>query len=844
MHPLHDYIARQISDRLKDHRIVVMYDPRKELPTFFEEACEGAGNAALMRTGTFGSRKASVCSFQGSFLEVRSAVEPLTCGEDVDDLVVYVPGVTRDEKTSLLLEIEKAGDCYLVPALKQIARNVLRKRFTDVAIDEMLGSDRLTYADLARMTEDTGDDGASLLKSIFGDTDTRATIATWLADDSRDGDIGQKGAGGELRRTLQARIGLETQEGTPLPKMRAVAARYVLGNEFRLGLKGPVPASLSTLAAPSSKDQESAIQHIAAKMRESTLAAAYERLAGQAQSELGLSEASVPGDVLGDVDTFRFEERAVVAQCFDLIARDKAKDAAALMDARARSFWVDRQPPRKAVWEACRLMIDMGRQADDMIATIAKANGKPEQWVERYVAAGPEGWHRFDHAQRRLETLLAAIEDEEIDAAAVARCRARYDEVARRQAEGFVKVYENAGWSIAGVLPQHRVWAEAVANLPKPLAVVAVDAMRYEIGVELADRLGRSGEVKLRAAIAALPSITPIGMAAILPGAAASFSIAEKNGKLGAQIGDAFLPDLSSRQKHLQAQVPGIVDLTLDEVLTWTKATKNKVAGAQIVFVRSTEIDAAGENTENRYARRIMEGTVGDVARCLLKLASAGIQNAVVTADHGHLYFAAEREEAMRISSPGGHQVDLHRRCWIGRGGSTPPGTVRISGAKLGYVTDLDVVVPKSVSVFKSGGDLAYHHGGASLQELVVPVITVHMKPATGAAEKKAVTVKFAADAITNRIFSIDIAGADSLFAQPRRVRPVAIVGSRQVAVAKMTTAGPIENGEVLIEPGKAVNVGLILTDDSIPALRIQVLDADTDAVLFESKDIPVRLAM
>ena len=42
MHPLHDYIARQVSERLKDHRIVVMYDPRSELPKFFEEACGGA----------------------------------------------------------------------------------------------------------------------------------------------------------------------------------------------------------------------------------------------------------------------------------------------------------------------------------------------------------------------------------------------------------------------------------------------------------------------------------------------------------------------------------------------------------------------------------------------------------------------------------------------------------------------------------------------------------------------------------------------------------------------------------------------------------------------------------
>ncbi len=178
-------------------------------------------------------------------------MEPLTGGEDVDDIVVYVPGVTRDEKTSLLLEIEKAGDCYLPPAVKQMARNVLRKRFTDVAIDEMLGSDKLAYADLARMTEDTGAaDGASLLKSIFGDTDTRATIANWIADESRDGEIDQKGAGGELRRTLQARLGLEMPEGTALAKMRAVAASFVLGNEFRLGLKVPGPGLAFDAADP------------------------------------------------------------------------------------------------------------------------------------------------------------------------------------------------------------------------------------------------------------------------------------------------------------------------------------------------------------------------------------------------------------------------------------------------------------------------------------------------------------------------------------------------------------------------------------------------------------------
>jgi hypothetical protein len=52
---------------------------------------------------------------------------------------------------------------------------------------------------------------------------------------------------------------------------------------------------------------------------------------------------------------------------------------------------------------------------------------------------------------------------------------------------------------------------------------------------------------------------------------------------------------------------------------------------------------------------------------------------------------------------------------------------VRVSGAELGYQTDLDFIFPRGLAVFKSGGDLAFHHGGCSLQEMVVPVITLRM---------------------------------------------------------------------------------------------------------------------
>jgi PglZ domain len=850
MHPLHDYIANLIAEKIKDRRIVVLYDQRKELAPFFEEALDGASLDDDLKIGTFGPRKAKVVRFNGSFLQVRFAVEPLTSGENVEDVVIYRPGVIRDEKTSLLLELEKAGISYAPQALRLMARNVLRKRFTDIAIDEMLKSDALTYEDLARMTTDTGSsDGASVLKGVFGETDTRALIASWILDDSRDVDIEKKGIISELRKTVAARIGLDLPEDAEVAKLRKIVVRCVLGNDFRLHLIGEAPAGLKAVQAPSSKDHEAAIQNIASRLRESKSANAYQALADRVEKELGLDEASAAGDQLRSVDTFRFEERALVGKCFQLIAAERPDDARALMGSHIQSFWVDRDPPRRAAWETCRLMIEIGQHAKQVRANIAKVNGKPEQWVARYTANGSEGWFRLDQTQRQLEMLVSGIDESDLDEAALARTRALYDDSARRMADGFTKVFEKAGWTVPGVIHQTRIWAEVVSSQPKPLAVIVVDAMRYEIGAELAERLHRLGEVKLAPAIASLPSITPVGMAALLPGAAASFSVVEKNGKLGALIDESFLPDLPSRQRYLQARLPGAVDLTLNDVLAWKAGTKKKLDNARIVIVRSTEIDAAGENTENRYARSIMGGVVEDVARCLQKLSSVGIENAVITADHGHLFFASEREESMRISSPGGTEVDLHRRCWIGRGGATPPGTVRIQGAKLGYTTDLDIVVPNSVSVFKAGGDLAYHHGGASLQELVIPLLTVRVKstPARDA-DKNAVSVKYGSEAITNRIFTVEIAlggATGDLFAEARKVRPQAVAGGHQVALAKMTGTGPIDAGEVIIEPTKPVMVAFLLIDDSIPALRIQVLDADTDATLFLSpKDIPVRLGV
>ena len=171
--------------------------------------------------------------------------------------------------------------------------------------------------------------------------------------------------------------------------------------------------------------------------------------------------------------------------------------------------------------------------------------------------------------------------------------------------------------------------------------------------------------------------------------------VVEQGGKLGARIDDSFLPDLAARKKFAAARVPKLVDVALDELLSLqpSKLAK-KLEGAQVVIVRSQEIDHAGEAGFTFQARQVMDTVIDNLARAIRKLAAAGVEHAVVSADHGHLFFADDRDESMRTDAPGGDTVELHRRCWIGRGGATPPGCVRVAASALGYASDLDFVFP------------------------------------------------------------------------------------------------------------------------------------------------------
>src|SRR5207248_462693 len=71
----------------------------------------------------------------------------------------------------------------------------------------------------------------------------------------------------------------------------------------------------------------------------------------------------------------------------------------------------------------------------------------------------------------------------------------------------------------------------------------------------------------------------------------------------------------------------------------------------------------------------------------------------------------------------------VNRRFVLGKGLKVDSAFATFAAAQLGLQSDLEVQIPKSIHRLRlAGGGSRFVHGGATLQEIVVPVLAVNKK--------------------------------------------------------------------------------------------------------------------
>ncbi|MEI6045123.1 MAG: PglZ domain-containing protein [Chloroflexota bacterium] len=377
------------------------------------------------------------------------------------------------------------------------------------------------------------------------------------------------------------------------------------------------------------------------------------------------------------------------------------------------------------------------------------------------------------------------------------------------------------------------------ASTKEPVAVLVLDACRYDLGNRLAELLNQ-GEPTKRAEVetarAPLPSMTGLGMPYCLPidSHKLRVELPEKDKSSWRVTAEGFEGDLTilGQRKEWLMRTLKLKEnalMSVEQLLESGDNLTTKQLG-RLVFVFGTEFDLDGH--EGQLKIKGSDHHIDRYAKVVRKLRTGGYTTVLVVTDHGFFHWNPESHEVE--PKPAGEVYWTSRRAVVGLNLHHPSALkFKVSGSKL------ECRVPRSVNAFKTYGGLGFFHGGATLQELIIPVVVARWP-------KKATKIDVVLKPITH-ITSlsqrVEVAPASNSQYDLMGNLDEKLLG-RQVLVKVLDEKGEktlFKSKIVALEPGGETQ---ILTLEKVAGaeaamnspVEIRVFDADNDDLLDQRK--------
>jgi len=725
----------EVLAKLRSYGIVFWLDRDDNYSTFVD---------TLAQRFTEKSFPFPVVPFRGSYLETMLALEDHATGLDPSQVLVHMPGFTEDMMASTpLLELYKAGYRHR-RALDTVIREAAAGHLTPDEIDEILADKDLTLeraearleekisgtrVGVAELLDRTGID--SVVRDLVGQQKTPAEYLGGALVDGLD----------ELLSYAERTLGMpaswvsfinEREAGAPQEEQIVAAlAGWLLCVEY-----------VSDLARSPGTDEFRALENLppplVKKCRELTAMLreqypdAYESHADRTQACIHDELNEMQPEDLGQIDTFREEEKRILEAAIDALVQGdypKAKTWAENRPASA-SFWISRDRRRRMAWNLVSDAAELG--------TLLDSHGQPFKAVDSFDAAAEryaDEAYKVDQAHRRLEqqrlTLLTPMLPHFAGLTeVVSALRKKYRAWADRLALDFSGLCRKQGLLPDASLQQRNLFEQVVLPLTEGAertAIFLIDALRYEMAAELkGDLAGPGTKTSLKLRLAELPTITSVGMNALAPSTQGGrLTLAGSKGFKGFSNGEFVVDDPGDRARAMGMRAAGeaALELGLAEVCEIPEGTlKNKVAQKKLIVVHSCEIDSAGEAG---VGLATFDQTLGQIKAAWHHLKAAGVKQFVVTSDHGFLLM----DETTAVRSYG-KKTDPSRRHVLASENRVEDGMVTASLAELGYDgREGYVLFNEDTTVFDTKAKGAsFVHGGNSPQERFIPVLTVTSK--------------------------------------------------------------------------------------------------------------------
>ena len=381
--------------------------------------------------------------------------------------------------------------------------------------------------------------------------------------------------------------------------------------------------------------------------------------------------------------------------------------------------------------------------------------------------------------------------------------------------------------------------------------VIVSDALRYEAAEELTRALNGKYRfsAKLESMLGVIPSYTSLGMAALLP-----HKIIEYTKKLDILIDGKKCASQQQRNDVL-VSVKGMA-IQIDELISMKRdEARNLVRDKEVVYIYHRTIDAIGDSssTENKTffgVRKALEELSSGVSYVLNTLLAKYV---FVTADHGFLYTETKPDLTDKNKIPEKILTDIKANKRFLLGEKLPVVDATITG-KVSLTAGVDVsgdmafALPKGTSRFYFTGGSRFFHGGASLQEVVIPVVkieNVRGKAVEQTKERKVSVQVLGADhRITTSRYRFQILQTDAATARIKPLIIKAAVYEGDVPITDIQTVTFNSRSDNMSERTQWLMLTLQNRDyDKKKVYRFILRDAETN-IEIQSMDVKIDIML
>lgn len=274
-----------------------------------------------------------------------------------------------------------------------------------------------------------------------------------------------------------------------------------------------------------------------------------------------------------------------------------------------------------------------------------------------------------------------------------------------------------------GIPQQVDFYQDVVKKVDGKVFVIISDAMRYDVAHSLAKQLEieTKADVDISSLQGIYPTITKYGMAALLPHK--KLESIENNGTTKVLVDDNP-SEMSDRDGILKSYSENSVALKYKDIITMKRDERRAVVKAKdIIYIYHDTIDASSHNDETTVFDAC-DKAINEIKNLINVICGElnGL-NVLITSDHGFLYTYQQLDESdkMERSSFKKDIIEQGRRYVITNDKADPDFLMPVKG--IYNTANMLGFAPRENIRIKGAGGINFVHGGASLQEICVPVI-------------------------------------------------------------------------------------------------------------------------